>query len=82
LGFYQHRIEKYSRTVPIFHIKRKAKATLSHLASRRPWGITAKEAGELLGRDCNRALDDLVRSNAIQDRLVDGQKVFLNRFHK
>jgi len=48
-GFYRHRIKKYNRTVPIFHIERTAKATLSYLASRRPWGITSKEAEELIG---------------------------------
>jgi hypothetical protein len=81
-GFYLHRMKKYSRTGPIFHIKRKARATLSYLASKRPWGITAKEAKQLLGRDCSRALSDLVKINAIQERLVDGEKVFLSRFHK
>lgn len=81
-GFYQHRIEKYSRTVPIFHIKRKARTTLSYLVSKRPWGITALEAKQLLGRDCSRTLSDLVKINAIQERLVNGKKVFLSRFHK
>ena len=30
-GFYKQRIDKYSRTVPTFHIKRKAKPTLSYI---------------------------------------------------
>jgi len=81
-GFYRHRIKKYDRTMPIFHIKRTAKATLSYLASGRPWGITSKEAEELLGRDCTRALNDLVKDNAIQERLHSGEKIFLHRVHK
>ena len=81
-GFYRHRIKKYDRTMPIFHIKRTAKATLSYLASGRPWGITSTEAEELLGRDCIRALNDLVKDNAIQERLSNGEKIFLHRVHK
>ena len=81
-GFYRPRIKKYSRTVPIFHIERTAKATLSYLASRRPWGITGKEAEELIGRDCKRVLYELVKDNAIQERLLDGEKIFLHRIHK
>ncbi len=81
-GFYRHRIKKYDRTMPIFHIKRAAKATLSYLASGRPWGITRREAEELLGRDCTRALSDLVKDNAIQERLLSGERIFLHRVHK
>jgi len=81
-GFYRHRIKKHSRTVQIFHIKRTTKATLSYLVSGRPWGITGKEAEELLGRDCTRALNDLVKDNAIQERLHRGEKIFLHRVHK
>ena len=81
-GFYRHRIKKYDRTMPIFHIKRITKTTLSYLASGRPWGITSKEAEELLGRDCKRALSDLVEDNAIQERLLSGEKIFLHRVHK
>lgn len=81
-GVYRHRIEKYSRTVPTFHTTRTAKGTLSHLASRRPWGITAEESKELLGRDCQKVLDQLVACNAIQVRLCQGEKIYLNRRHK
>jgi len=81
-GFYKRRIAKYSRTIPIFHIKRTAKATLSYLVSRRPWGLTAEEAEVLLGRDCRRALKQLVEVNTIQERLCNGEKIFLHRFHK
>jgi len=81
-GFYKHRLKKYSRTGPIFHIKRKAKPTLSYLASKLPWGITAKEAEKLLGRESTRALEELVKINAIQERLCYGEKVYLSRIHK
>jgi len=81
-GFYRHRIATYSRTIPIFHVKRTAKAALSYLVSRRPWGLTAKEAESLLGRDCSRALKQLVEANVIQERLCNGEKIFLHRFHK
>ena len=81
-GFYRHRIEKYNRTVPIFHIKRTAKATLSFLASKRPWGITEKEAEELLGRNCKGVLKQLVEMIAIQERLCNGEKIYLHRIHK
>jgi len=81
-GFYRYRIDKYSRTIPIFHVKRTAKATLSYLVSRRPWGLSAKEAEVLLGRNCRRVLKQLVELNAIQERLCNGEKIFLHRFHK
>lgn len=81
-GFYKHRIEKYSRTFPIFHIKRNTKATISYLASRRPWGITGNEAEDLLGRDCKRVLDQLVKENAIQERLYKGEIIYVNRLHR
>ncbi len=81
-GFYRHRIEKYSRTIPTFHTKRTAMATLSYLASRRPWGITSEESEELLGRGCQRVLDQLVECNAIQAGLYRGEKIYLNRRHK
>jgi len=81
-GFYRHRIERYSRTIPIFHSKRTAKATLSYLVSKRPWGLTLEEANELLGRDCKRVLEQLVDTNSISVRLLDGVKVYLNRAHK
>ncbi len=81
-GFYRYRIKKSSRTVPIFHIRRTAKATLSYLASRGAWGITSKEAEELLGRNCKRVLEQLVKENALQERLLNGEKVFVHRIHK
>ena len=81
-GFYRHRIGKYNRTVPIFHVKQTAKATLSHLASRRPWGLTGDEAEELLGRSCNRVLKQLVSEKSIQVRLYNGQRLYLNRYYK
>ena len=81
-GFYRHRIKKYGRIVPIFHIERTAKATLSYLASRRPWGITEQEAREALGRDCRRILKKFVEKNAIQVRLCNGEKIYANRIHK
>ena len=82
LGFYRHRSEKYSRTIMIFHVKRKAKPTLSYLASKLPWGITVNEADKLLGRGSKRALDELVKVNAIQERLYYGEKVYLSRIHR
>lgn len=81
-GFYRYRIKKYSRTVPIFHIERTAKETLSYLSSRRPWGLTCNEVEEFLGRKCKRVLEQLVEHNAIQERLLDGEKIFLHRVHK
>ena len=81
-GFYKHRLKKYSRTGPIFHIKRKAKPTLSYLASKLPWGITTKEAEKLLGRESKRVLDELVKINAIQERLCYGEKLYVSRIHK
>jgi len=81
-GFYTHRIEKYNRTAPIFHIKRSVKTALSFLASKRPWGISAKEAEELLGRNCIRVLEELVKENAIQERLCNGEKIYLHRIHR
>ena len=81
-GLYRHRIAKYSRTVPIFHIKRQTKLILSYLVSNRPWGLTEAEAEKLLGRKCTRALNDLVAVNAIQVKLIHGERIFLHRIHK
>jgi len=80
--FFKHRIKKRSRTVLIFHSERNAKKTLSYLASKRPWGISEKEAEELLGRDCNRPLRDLEEKNSIQSKMVNGERIYLNRIHK
>ena len=82
LGFYRHRIKRYDRTVPIFHVKRTTKATLSFLASRRPWGMTESESEVLLGRSCERVLKQLVSENSIQVRLCNGKRLYLNRCHK
>lgn len=82
LDFYKHRIKKYSRTVPIFHTRRKTSSVLSYLASKVLWGITEEEAMEFLGRDCKRALDKLVQRNAIQTRICNGEKIYVNRIHK
>jgi len=81
-GFFRYRIERYSRTIVIFHNKRDAKRTLSYLASKRPWGISEKEAEELLGRDCRRPLRELEMNNSIQSRLVNGERIYLNRIHR
>ena len=81
-GFYPHRVKRYSRTIAVFHSKRTARATLSYLVSKRPWGLTLEEANELLGRDCKRVLEQLVEVNAVQERLFNGEKVYLNRVHK
>jgi len=81
-GFFNHRIKKRSRTILVFHSERSAKRTLSYLASKRPWGISEKEAEELLGRDCKRPLRELDRNNSIQSKLVNGERIYLNRIHK
>jgi len=81
-GFYNHRIEKYSRTFIIFHIKRTAKATLSYLATNMPWGISRSETSKLLGRNCGVALKGLVKANSIQVCLYRGEKIFLHRLHE
>jgi hypothetical protein len=78
-GFFQRRLDKYSRTIPIFHVKRDAKSVLSYLASKKPWGITGKEAEEFLGRDCARPLKDIESENRIQSRILSGEKIYLNR---
>jgi len=81
-GFFKYRIKKWSREIIIFHEKRTAKATLSYLASRLPWGISESEAKEMLGRDCNRVLRELERNNNIQVRLYGGEKIYVSRFSK
>ena len=81
-GFFKYRIKKHSRTILIFHHVRNAKRTLSYLASKRPWGLSEKEAEELLGRDCKRPLRELEKNNSIQSRLVNGERIYLNRIHK
>lgn len=78
-GFYQRRLDKHSKTVPIFHIKRDAKSVLSYLASTKPWGLTIKEAEEYLGRDCRRPLREIEEQNRIQSRILNGEKIYMNR---
>lgn len=80
--FFKYRIKKGSRTILIFHSERNARRTLSYLASKRPWGLSDKEAEELLGRDCRRPLRELDTNNSIQSRLVNGERIYLNRIHK
>ena len=81
-GLFRYRIEKYSRTVPIFSTKRATKRTLSYLASKRPWGLSESEALDLLGRDCKRPLRELEENHSIQSRIVNGNNVYLNRINK
>jgi len=81
-GFFNYRIKKHSRTVLIFHPQRNAKRTISYLASKRPWGLSEKEAEKLLGRDCKRPLRELEKNNSIQSRLVNGERIYLNRVNK
>ena len=79
-GFYRIRPKKYSRTVITCHIKRDTKSVLSYLASRRPWGLTEKEAKDMLGRPCKRALEQLVSKHSIQVRVCCGERLYLNRY--
>ena len=81
-GFFRYRIERYSRTIPIFHMKKNTKNTLSYMASKRPWGLSKKEAEELLGRNCKRPLRELEQNNSIQSRIVSGDQIYLNRVNK
>jgi hypothetical protein len=81
-GFFKHQLEKNSNIMVIFNFKRNTKKTLSYLASKRPWGISEKEAEELLGRDCKRPLRELEENNSIQSKLVNGERIYLNRIHK
>ena len=81
-GFFKYRIRKYSRTVPVFHVKRDAKNTLSYLASKRPWGLSEQDAEELLGRNCKRPLRELEKNNSIQSRIQNSERVYLNRINK
>jgi len=81
-GFFEYRIKKWSRTKIIFHEKRTAKASLSYLASKLPWGISKSEAKEMLGRDCNWVLKELEGNNNIHVRLYNGEKIYVSRFNK
>jgi hypothetical protein len=80
--FFRKKLDRSNKTIVVFHSKRNAKRTLSFLASKRPWGISEKEAEELLGRDCKRPLRELEKNNSIQSRLVNGERIYLNRIHK
>ena len=52
-------------TPAVFHRKRTTKATLKHLAFRRPSGLTPPEARDLLNRQCYRPLRKLAENNEI-----------------
>jgi hypothetical protein len=77
-GFYHHRIKKWSREFARFHRDREIKATLTFLATKWPWGITRKEAEEQTGRECERALKDLMEEGKIQVRLCEGKRVYVS----
>ena len=49
----------------VFHRKRTTKATLKHLAFRRPSGLTPPEARDLLNRQCYRPLRKLAENDEI-----------------
>jgi len=51
--------------VAVFHRKEDTKPTLKHLAFRRPSGLTAAEANDLLDRRCYRALRELADEGEI-----------------
>src|SRR6056297_2794257 len=51
--------------VAVFHRKETTKATLKHLSFRRPSGLTASEAREILGRQCYRPLRKLAENDEV-----------------
>jgi hypothetical protein len=51
--------------IAVFHREETTKATLKHLAFRRPSGLTAPEANDLLGRRCYRPLQQLAEQGEI-----------------
>jgi hypothetical protein len=50
----------------VFHREGTTKATLKNLTFRRPSGLTPSEAADLLGRDCYKALKQLVEVGEIK----------------
>jgi IS5 family transposase len=51
--------------IAVFHREETTKATLKYLAFRRPSGLTAPEANDLLGRRCYRPLQQLAENGEI-----------------
>ena len=61
-GFWRPEVEDGQA---VFHRKETTKATLKHLAFRRPSGLTAAEANDLLDRRCYRVLKRLAENQEI-----------------
>jgi IS5 family transposase len=60
----------------VFHRKETTKATLKHLAFRRPSGLTAPEANDLLGRRCYRPLQQLADQGDVHAADCHGTTVY------
>ena len=44
--------------------------------------MSEAEAFNLTGRDCKRPLKELEENNSIRSRIINGEKVYLNRSHE
>ncbi|MGH2668124.1 MAG: transposase, partial [bacterium] len=61
-----------------FHVKGNAHDALSYLAWKKPGGITAQEANQLLHRDCDRALRSLAEEGQLRAETIPDQVVYLH----
>ncbi|MFW6385276.1 MAG: transposase [Halodesulfurarchaeum sp.] len=67
---------------PVFHRQESTAPTLKHLVFRRPSGLTAAEATELLGRRCYRALESLAEQGDIVAAEVGDTTVYLHTWER
>lgn len=66
----------------VFHRQESTAATLKHLVRRRPSGLTAAEATDLLGRRCYRALDALAEQDDIVAAELGSTTVYVHTWER
>jgi transposase len=66
----------------VFHRCGDSRNTLKYLAHRTPWGITPREAEEMLGRPCYRMLNKLYEERYINRVKLGGVWIYLHPWEK
>jgi hypothetical protein len=66
----------------VFHRQEPTAATLGHLVRKRPSGLTAAEANDLLGRRCYRALDALADEGDVVATEIGEMTVYVHTWER
>jgi IS5 family transposase len=79
-GFWRPEVDEEDPAV--FHRQETTTDTLTHLVRKRPSGLTAAEANQLLGRRCYRALDALAEQGDIVAAEVGETTVYVHTWER